>query len=304
LRELVTRQRDQGPPFERLVGRLDEALRQCAALNDLELRFVQAQGNCKTIANLSSELQQWRDNLRFVDIRARVNAEEGVCAEASALEDRIAEAGQRCDALRALKPEVNERAGTQFAGARQALKAKLDRCALRERLASLIEAAGSHCGRLKAAQREIARESGADLAALRQRLEKALAPCRPKPKPKPAPESVIAKPPRGAGTYALSGACNGSLVISPAGGYHRDPVRHIVSIAPPVNARIAKVVSDNRGCRNCRLKKRNATTWSVQLYYGCSGRGNVPIAYSAYDANGKLVCSGRGVARCLGRRRP
>lgn len=296
LRETVARQSDQGPPFADLVARLDEALGQCAALNDLETRFVEAQGDCAAVKILSNELDQWRDNLRFVDIRARVSAEEAVCAEASALEQRIAAAETDCDALRALADEVDEQTGSPFAAARRALQAKLERCAIRERLTRLVDAAGTHCGRLKAAQREIARESGKDLASIRQRLTKALEPCRPKP--------VIAKPPRGAGTYALSGSCNGSLIISPAGGYHRDPVRHIVRIAPPVNARIAKVVSDNRGCRNCRLRKRNATTWSVQLYYGCSGRGSVPIAYSAYDQSGKLVCSGRGEARCLGRRRP
>jgi len=298
LREMVARQGDAGSAFTGLSGRLDVALGQCAALNELETRFVQAQGDCPAVKNLSDELEQWRDNLRFVDIRTRIKAEEAICAQASALEQRIAAAGKDCAALRVLADELSQAAGSPFAAARQAMKAKLDRCAIHDRLTRLVDAAGSHCGRLKAAQREIARESGTDLAPLRQRLSKALEPCRPQPKP------VVPKPPRGAGSYALSGACHGSLVISPAGGYHRDPVRHIVSIAPPVNARIGKVVSDNRGCRNCRLNKRNATTWSVQLYYGCSGRGSVPIAYSAYDHSGKLICSGKGEARCLGRRRP
>lgn len=295
LREIVARQGGEGPPFDGLVRRLDDAMGQCAALNELESRFVRAQGDCASISALGDELERWRDNLRFADIRARVGAEAGICAEASALEQRIADAGMNCEKVRALSGGVGKRIGSHFDQARQALKAKLARCEVLSGFASRLDAAGAHCGRLKALQRDLARESGDHFAPLRKRVSKALAPCRPKP--------AVAKPPRGAGAYAMSGNCDGNLVISPAGGYHGDRVRHIVSIAPPVNASIGKVVSDNRGCRNCRLKKRNATTWSVQLYYGCGGRGNVPIAYSAYDRSGKLVCSGKGVARCLGRRR-
>ena len=318
LRELIGRQGHTGPPFEALILRLEEASGQCAALTELEKRFVEAQGDCAAVADLDQALERWRDNLRFVDIRTRVDAEQAVCARASALEQRIAAAGMDCDALRALSEEAAQDASGPFARARQALKTKLARCALRERLTRLVDAAGSHCGRLKAAERELARASGDDLSALRQRLDKALEPCRPKPRSESKPESkpgskpgskkaskpLVSKPPRGAGTYALSGACEGSLVISPASGYHGDRVRHIVTIAPPVSARIGKVVSDNRGCRNCRLNKRSATTWSVQLYYRCSSQGPVPIAYSAYDQSGRLICSGKGVARCQGRRRP
>ena len=299
LREHVSRQGDVEPPFDGLAHRLDAAIDQCDALNDLERRFVRVQGDCAAVAALKEELAGWRDNLRFADIRARVGVESAVCARARAWEQQIADAGMNCDALRALADESGERSGSHFKAARQALKAKLTRCGRIARFASRLDGAGSHCGRLKALQRDLRDESGSDsndgLAPIRQRLAKALQPCRSKP--------LAAKPPRGAGAYAMSGNCNGNLVISPAEGYHGDRVRHIVSIEPTTNARIGKVVSDNRGCRNCRLNKRNATTWSVQLYYGCSGRGIVPVAYSAYDRAGKLVCSGKGVARCLGRRR-
>ncbi|WP_462321098.1 hypothetical protein [Halochromatium sp.] len=316
LREIIRRQGHADPPFEALILRVEEASSQCSALTELEARFVQAQDDCAAVAALDQALERWRDNLRFVDIRARVDAEQAVCAQASAFEQRITAAGTNCDTLRTLSEELGQNASGAFAQARQTLKAKLARCAVRERLTRLVDAAGTGCTRLKAAERELAGASGDDLGPLRQRLAKALEPCRPKPKPEPGSKQQskpasrsgatpsVAKAPRGAGTYALSGACQGNLVISPAGGYHGDRVRHIVTIAPPVSARIGKVVSDNRGCRNCRLNKRNATTWSVQLYYGCSGRGSVPIAYSAYDQSGKLVCSGRGTAQCLGRRRP
>ena len=299
LRETLAQQDTDGPPFDGIIRRLDESLSQCAALTELETRFTQVQGACDRVADFSGELERWRDNLRFADIRARVAIEQGICKQADALTGRIADLGLDCPRLRAMAGEVADHPGTQFDQVRTAFKAKLAQCDTRARYVRRFEAAGSHCGRLKALERDLRHQTGAYLDSVRARLAQALKPCRPKPKPKP----VVAKPPRGSGAYALSGQCSGNLVISPAGGYHGDRVRHTVSIAPPVNARIGRVVSDNRGCRNCRLTKRNATTWSVGLYYNCSGRGDVPIAYSAFDRSGKLVCSGRGVARCLGRRR-
>ena len=298
LRATLSRLDGDSPPFDQIRRPLDESLAQCAALNVLETRFTEAQGDCDQVQAFSGELERWRDNLRFADIRARIAAEQGICKQADQLMDRIAKLGMDCAGLRALAESVAERAGSQFDRARAALKTKLGRCDTLARYIGRLKDAGSHCGRLKGLQRDLQRQTGAFLKPVRDRLAEALNPCRPKPKP-----AVVAKPPRGSGAYALSGECSGNLVISPAGGYNGDRVRHIVSIAPPGNARIAKVVSDNRGCRNCRLTKRNASTWSVGLFYGCSGRGSVPIAYSAYDRSGKLVCSGRGVARCLGRRR-
>ncbi len=295
LRETIARRGDAGPPFAELDARIDEALGHCAALSELESRFAHLDGDCEALAAFAGDLARWRDNLRFADIRARVIDAEAICTQADELERRIADAGLNCDALRALEPTLSRRDGPQFEGARRALAAKLLKCARLGRYTSRLAEAGSHCGRLKALQRDLRGESGSYLKTIRQRLTKALQPCRPKPKP--------ATRARGAGAYALRGACNGSLTISPAGGYHHDRVRHVVRISPPVNLRIGKVVSDNRGCRNCRLHKRNATTWSIGLFYNCSGRGKVPISYSAYDRNGRLVCSGKGVARCLGRHR-
>lgn len=297
LHETLSRQGTRGPPFDAIAARLDESLAQCAALNDLETRFTRAQGDCDLVTGLSGELERWRDNLRFVDIRARVAAELGICAQADALMRDIANLGMDCPRLRELAEVVAKQAGTQFDRARSALKSKLLGCARLADYNRRLTEAGSHCGRLKALRRDLAGEKGSGLEPIRQRLDKALEPCQRKPDP------VIAGPPRGGGAYALSGQCSGELVIAPAQGYHGDRVRHIVRIAPPGNAAIAKVVSDNRGCRDCRLTKRNATTWSVGLYYGCSGVGPIPIAYSAFDGSGKLVCSGRGVAHCLGRRR-
>jgi hypothetical protein len=296
LRETMLRQELSGPPFAGLMGRIDTALDQCAALSEMESAFVAVAGDCDALNTFAGELADWRENLRFADIRARVKAAQAVCTQADALEQRIADAGLDCAALRALEPTVTARQGPEFAAARTALSAKLLKCATLGRYSRRLADAGSHCGRLKALQRDLKGEQGSYLGSLRQRLTRALRPCQPKPKAAP-------KPPRGAGAYALRGDCNGSLTISPASGYHHDRVRHVVRISPPANTRIAKVVSDNRGCRNCRLHRRNATTWSVGLYYNCGGRGSVPISYSAFDRNGRLVCSGRGAALCLGRRR-
>jgi len=297
LRETLSRQNADRPPFDGIARQLDASLTHCAALNDLETRFTQVEGHCDRVAAFSAELQRWRDNLRFVDIRARVALEQDLCRQADEIKGRIADLGMDCARLRGMAGVLAERSGSHFDQARAALKKKLRRCDSLARYDRRLKDAGRHCGRLKTLRRDLKRQTAAYLKPIRVRLNEALEPCRPKPKP------ALAKPPRGSGAYALSGQCSGNLVISPAGGYDGDRVRHIVSIAPPDNARIAKVVSDNRGCRNCRLTKGNATTWSVGLFYGCSGRGSVPIAYSAYDRGGKLVCSGRGVAKCLGPRR-
>lgn len=295
LAETLARQGDSGPPFDGLALQIDGALSQCAVLTELEQRFVDVQGDCAALAAFRPELERWRDNLRFADIRARVADEAAICDQADELERQIAAAKPDCQALRGLQARVADHPGPQFRRARATLRQEIANCDTRQRYVKRLADAGSHCGRLKKLQRDLKGESGGYLKSVRQRLAKALIPCRPKPK--------VAKPPSGSGAYALRGNCNGSLTISPAGGYHRDRVRHIVRISPPANARVAKVVSDNRGCRNCRLTRRNATTWSVGLFYNCSGRGPVPISYSAYDGSGRLICSGKGVANCLGRRR-
>jgi hypothetical protein len=62
------------------------------------------------------------------------------------------------------------------------------------------------------------------------------------------------------------------------------------------------VTSSNRGCRNCQLSRVGGNTWRGDFWYVCSGRGIVPVSYSAYDAQGKLICSGSGSDLCLGRR--
>jgi hypothetical protein len=295
LAEILARQGDSGPPFDGLALQIDAALSQCATLSELERRFVDVQGDCAALAAFRPELERWRDNLRFADIRARVADEAAICDQADLLERQIAAAKPDCKALRALQARVADHPGPQFERARITLRHEIDNCDTLQRYVKRLAEAGSHCGRLKKLQRDLKGESGAYLKSVRQRLAKALIPCRPKPK--------VAKPPSGSGAYALRGNCNGSLTISPAGGYHRDRVRHIVRISPPANERVAKVISDNRGCRNCRLTRRNATTWSVGLFYNCSGRGPVPISYSAFDGSGRLICTGKGVANCLGRRR-
>ncbi|HCS91557.1 MAG TPA: hypothetical protein DIW77_16315 [Chromatiaceae bacterium] len=299
LRATMARQGDAAPPFADLRARIDEALGQCAALSELEATFAQVQDDCPELAAFAEELAGWRDNLRFADIRARTLDARAICTRAEALERRIAGLGLQCDALNELESTLSATQGAQFDRARGAFAAKRTQCAKLQGYARRLTQAGSHCGRLKQLRRDLERESAGYLKSIHQRLAKAFKPCVPKPKPNKPNKATGA---RGAGAYALRGACNGSLTIAPASGYHQDRVRHIVRIAAPANARIAKVVSDNRGCRNCRLHKRNATTWSVGLYYNCSGRGAVPIAYSAYDRGGRLICSGKGIAHCLGRR--
>jgi hypothetical protein len=97
----------------------------------------------------------------------------------------------------------------------------------------------------------------------------------------------------------MTGACTGQLEIQPNTGHHGDRVRHIVSIDPPVSAQIARVTSSNPGCRGCLLRKIGPTTWRGDLHYTCGGRGIIQVSYAAYDANGRLICSGRGSGLCL-----
>jgi hypothetical protein len=101
----------------------------------------------------------------------------------------------------------------------------------------------------------------------------------------------------------MRGDCTGRLTIDPTSGWDGDRVRHIVTIDPPASERVARVTSTNPGCRNCALRKIGRNTWRGDLFYGCRGRGIVQVSYAAYDASGRMICSGNGSDLCLGRRR-
>ncbi len=309
MKETLARHDKDREPLAALARRLDVALEQCAVLTDLEQRFAEAQGDCARIKGLTEALDEYRNNLRFLDIRTRLQRELEVCGQASDLEDRIA--GADCAKARELASSLDNRGDPRFAKAFAALDDRLADCDRVERYERLLAEAGKDCTKLKTLGRDLKRETAKSLRPVRQRLDEALGPCRPKPKP-PIPPIIASKgaasgapapkTPRGSGSFPMRGQCSGSLVISPPSGVHLDSVRHIVTIDPPANKRVARVASTNRGCRNCTLKKVGPNQWRGDFWYVCGGRGIIPHYYAAYDAAGGLICSGNGSALCRGRR--
>ncbi len=314
------RRHDPGrDPLATLAERLGIALDQCAALSELEQRFAQAQGDCERLRDLAGRLDRYRTNLRFIEIRTRLAPELEVCLEADALTERIAALGGDCAKTRALAATLADRGDPRFAQARAALAAPLADCERSERYARRLSEAGTDCTRLARLERDLARESSPSLRPTRQRVSELMAPCRPPP-PRPVVAQAPAKRaeprdrpdtktdpirtiPHQEGSFPMRGECSGRLTIDPTSGWDGDRVRHIVTIDPPTSARVARVTSTNPGCRNCALRKIGPDTWRGDLYYGCPGRGIVPVSYAAYDAQGRVICSGNGSDLCLGRRR-
>jgi hypothetical protein len=288
MRETLSRHDNDREPLAALARRLDVALEHCAVLTDLEQRFADAQGDCAGIKALTETLEQYRNNLRFLDIRTRLQRELEVCGQASDLEGQIAEAD--CAKARELASNPASRGDPRFASAYAALDGRLADCDRVERYERLLAEAGKDCSKLETLGRDLKREKAESLRPVRQRLDKALGPCRPKPKP-PAPPIIASrgaapnapapKTPKGSGSFPMRGQCTGSLVITSNAGWNGQPVRHIVTIDPPASARVARVTSSNPGCRNCRLSKVGANVWRGNLYYRCGGRGIVQVSYAA-----------------------
>jgi hypothetical protein len=323
LDETLSRHGRDREPFAAVAERLAIALRQCAALNDLEQGFAEANGDCARLRALAEGLDAYRNNLRFLDIRTRLAPELQLCSEADALEEQIAAIGGDCAKARALAAGLAEQGDPRFAKARGALKSPIADCDRIERYTRRLAEAGTDCTRLVALERDLKRESAPTLRPVSRALDERIGPCRPPP-PKPvvaqappqAPPPEIRTgtkptdtppapppPPQGSGSFAMRGDCTGRLTIDPTSGWDGDRVRHIVTIDPPASERVARVTSTNPGCRNCALSKIGRNTWRGDLFYGCRGRGIVQVSYAAYDASGRMICSGNGSDLCLGRRR-
>ncbi|HSO81297.1 hypothetical protein [Thiocapsa sp.] len=319
LDETLSRHDREREPLATLAGRLAIAMRQCADLNDLEQGFAEANGDCDRLQALADGLDVYRNNLRFLDIRTRLAPELALCSEADALEEQIAAIGGDCTKARELAASLADRGDPRFAKARKALEAPIADCDRIDRYTRRLAEAGADCTRLVALERDLKRESAPTLRPVRQALGERIGPCRPPP-PKPVvvqappkappPEIKIGTkptppppPPQGSGSFAMRGDCTGRLTIEPTSGWDGDRVRHIVTIDPPASERVARVTSTNPGCRNCALRKIGRNTWRGDLFYGCRGRGIVQVSYAAYDASGRMICSGKGSDLCLGRRR-
>jgi hypothetical protein len=319
LDETLSRHDREREPLAALAGRLAIAMHQCADLNDLEQGFAEANGDCERLQALAEGLDAYRNNLRFLDIRTRLVPELQLCSEASALEEQIAAIGGDCTKARELAVSLAEQRDPRFVKAREALKSPIADCDRIDRYTRRLAEAGTDCTRLVALERDLKRESAPALRPIRRALGERIGPCRPPP-PKPVvvqappqappPEIKIGTkptapppPPQGSGSFAMRGDCTGRLTIDPTSGWDGDRVRHIVTIDPPASERVARVTSTNPGCRNCVLRKIGRNTWRGDLFYGCRGRGIVQVSYAAYDASGRMICSGNGSDLCLGRRR-
>ena len=319
LDETLSRHDREREPLAALAGRLAIAMHQCADLNDLEQGFAEANGDCERLQALAEGLDAYRNNLRFLDIRTRLVPELQLCSEASALEEQIAAIGGDCTKARELAVSLAEQRDPRFVKAREALKSPIADCDRIDRYTRRLAEAGTDCTRLVALERDLKRESAPALRPIRRALGERIGPCRPPP-PKPVvvqappqappPEIKIGTkptapppPPQGSGSFAMRGDCTGRLTIDPTSGWDGDRVRHIVTIDPPASERVARVTSTNPGCRNCALRKIGRNTWRGDLFYGCRGRGIVQVSYAAYDASGRMICSGNGSDLCLGRRR-
>ncbi|EGV20382.1 hypothetical protein [Thiocapsa marina] len=306
LDETLSRHDPDREPLAAVAERLAIALRQCASLNDLEQRFAEANGDCARLRALADGLDAYKNNLRFLDIRTRLAPELQVCSEADALVEQIAAIGSDCTKARALATRLADRGDPRFAKARESIAAPIADCDRIDRYTRRLAEAGTDCTRLVALERDLKRESVASLRPVSRALGERIGPCRP-----PPPKPVVAQtPPKGAapipqesGTFAMRGDCSGLLTIDPSSGWNGDRVRHIVTIDPPASERVARVTSTNRGCRNCGLRKIGRNTWRGDLFHRCGGRGIIPVAYAAYDASGRMICSGNGSGLCLGRRR-
>jgi hypothetical protein len=301
LDETLSRHNPSREPLAALAERLAVALRQCAALNDLEQGFAEANGDCARLRALADGLDAYRNNLRFLDIRTRLAPELQICSEADALEEQIAAIGGDCTKVRALAEGLAEQGDPRFAKARGALKAPIADCDRNDRYTRRLAEAGADCTRLVALERDLKRESAPTLRPVGRELGERIGPCRP-----PPPKPVVAQahpPPQESGTFAMRGDCSGSLTIDPTAGWDGDLVRDIVTIDPLTSKRIARVTSTNPLCRNCSLSKIGRNTWRGDFSYRCSDRVIIPTSYAAYDASGRVICSGNGSSLCLGRRR-
>ncbi|WP_296806308.1 hypothetical protein [Thiocapsa sp.] len=319
LDETLSRHDPDREPLGAVAGRLAIAMRQCADLSDLEQGFADANGDCERLRALADGLDAYRNNLRFLDIRTRLEPELQLCSEVDALAEQIASIGGDCTKARELAARLADQGDPRFAKAREALKAPIADCDRIDRYTRRLAEAGTDCTRLVALERDLKRESAPTLRPVRRDLGERMGPCRPPP-PKPVVVQAPPKapppatrpstkptaqptPPQGSGSFAMRGDCTGRLTIDPTSGWDGDRVRHIVTIDPPASERVARVTSTNPGCRNCALRKIGRNTWRGDLFYGCRGRGIVQVSYAAYDASGRMICSGNGSDLCLGRRR-
>jgi hypothetical protein len=98
----------------------------------------------------------------------------------------------------------------------------------------------------------------------------------------------------------MTGQCTGTITSSPASGYVGDPFTTTIVISPPASQFIARVTTDNPGCRTCDAQMTQPGHFSRVLYFQGSA-GTFQITFIAFDGDGNELCSGSTSAlRVLG----
>lgn len=92
------------------------------------------------------------------------------------------------------------------------------------------------------------------------------------------------------GTSRMRGECQGMIAAHPASGYISEESIVDITIRPPLQRAITRVVTDNPGCRNCET--RQIGLGRFRWYMAYQGQGPFTVEFLAYDREGKVRCSG------------
>ena len=157
------------PPLLPVRERLNEALKQCQALDSLEQSLLDAGQDCARLAGLAESVRDTHpNNPIFVALRRRIASETQRCDLAERLRAELAAASGDCAALTALAPSIEQAstastAGSHLSPIKDGLKTELALCADADDWRQRISSAGDDCKRvaaLRASLTKTAAESG------------------------------------------------------------------------------------------------------------------------------------------------
>jgi hypothetical protein len=91
-------------------------------------------------------------------------------------------------------------------------------------------------------------------------------------------------------TRALAGDCTGTIAAYPTSGYVGENFLVVVNLDAAAAGVIARVTTDNPGCRSCDADRTAPNQFTRRLVY--QGRGPFRITFLALDKEGKVRCEG------------
>lgn len=193
-------------PVTTLTARLDQRNAICGQAARLSTNLDQHLGNCDSIASLASELPTAPTALPFPStgiaadggdeddptagvlpeplarLRARVDAELDLCANAATLSNEVAAASAQCERLLRLDGRLSELDASRppLSPVRERLDSELARCARAEAFSRDLIDAQMDCTHLKALDERMRGEdmSQPPLLPVRERMDKALEQCQ------------------------------------------------------------------------------------------------------------------------------